>query len=243
MYRPRRTTVQKALGRDIRWEIIAYGTTSPSLASTGHSIRSDQRPEQAHVDWFVAYVYPQPFLHPFLSIYFRPQVVRDSPDTVAILMEDIVDALHHSLDPSLDETTLAQEEQINATEAQNKLTAEIVPDDNEHGRRGRTRGRGPAEGNDASLAPPTLFSMQQQQSASGGSAVPLAQRVNAGISGHAPPAASTTFPPSTSASNASVATATTDSNSDRKAEKKREDLKWSIHHMAAEVRLVRGIAG
>lgn len=94
-YRPQRPTFQRALGKDVQWEIIGYGTALPASAPL--------RSPQSRPDWFVAYAHPLPLLHPFISVYFRPQVVRQKPGIVTLLLEDILDALRHAIDPWVEE--------------------------------------------------------------------------------------------------------------------------------------------
>lgn len=79
----------------MQWEIIGYGTAMPASASL--------RSPQSRPDWFVAYAHPLPLLHPFISVYFRPEVVRQKPGIVTLLLEDILDALRHAIDPWVEE--------------------------------------------------------------------------------------------------------------------------------------------
>lgn len=103
-YRPQRPTFQRALGKDVQWEIIGYGTALPASASL--------RSPQSRPDWFVAYAHPLPLLHPFISVYFRPEVVRQKPGIVTLLLEDILDALRHATDPWVEEQQEDEGEEV-----------------------------------------------------------------------------------------------------------------------------------
>lgn len=202
--------MQKALGKDIRWEVVSYGTASPA-SRRGSSNTSS-------IDWFVAYAHPLPLLHPFISVYFRPEVVRDDPDTVTLLFEDIVDALRHATDPwsgsdeGEGEGEAEEEIQGEADDAEEKERRHSQRDDHStiNGRRGRRTHRG-GDVDDDDYVPVT---------GTGPSGAPL-KSLSSNVSG----------------SKAGKGAGTPMS----KADKRREDLKWELRRLASEVRPVRGI--
>ncbi|CAO1637595.1 unnamed protein product [Parajaminaea phylloscopi] len=248
VYRPHRATLQKALGKDISWEIIAQGPASaqPRTGADGEAV----------VDWFVAYVHPSTFLQPFISIYFRPEIVQHSSAVTSMLFEDLVDVLHHATDPWTDDEDSNTEERSTAQE-QNQPdlmdgpTATGSPAHSRHtssdadgGRRGRERGRANGSGGDEAAPALSLKKLSSGNHAAGWAHV---QRINAGIPSPSGPTAANHQRPWTSVASSkahlsiSSASSTKSSQTSGKAAKRRDEIKWSISRLASELRLVRGV--
>ncbi|CAO1636151.1 unnamed protein product [Sympodiomycopsis kandeliae] len=93
-YTPHGLTLQKALGKQIRWEAIGWGTAQDFLDShTYASYRSSHPQEHDRVDWFIAYVHAAALAHSFISIYIRSELISLQPNAYKILYRDIVDEL------------------------------------------------------------------------------------------------------------------------------------------------------
>lgn len=220
------------MGKDIHWEVVSYGTASPSASP---SLSSHPQPP-ASIDWFVAYAHPLPFLHPFISVYFRPEVVRDRPDTVTLLFEDIVDALRHATDVwgedevgeevRLGEGQEDEEEGERSNGDAHHRPASLTHHPNHRPpRRGRRRDRGSGDGDHRSSADSDDDYMPV--TGTGPSGAPLTS-LSASVS-----RGTNNKKKTDGAGGAEVRPS--------KEERRREDLRWELRRMAPEVRPVRGI--